>query len=86
MVNFHAECLGLTSGLQKFPQNEIVKGELEMTAKQLRRRMERVDYGVAADSLPVWTRSEWLDQAKSAKKERRVLVVRGTLFMMSLPS
>lgn len=73
--------LGLTSGLKVFPQNEIVKGELEMMAKDLRRKMDRLDYGVDVDSLPLWTRSEWERQAECAKKERRVLVLeRGVVY------
>ena len=66
--------LGLAGNLRTFPQNEIAKGELDMMAKELQRKRDGIDYGVDIETLPVWTHSEWLDEAESAKKQRRVLV------------
>lgn len=68
-------CLGLATDLSKFPQNEITKGELDMKAKQLLLKREQIDYGVDIEMLQIWTHSEWVAAAESAKKQRRVLVV-----------
>jgi len=71
---FSMKCLGLASDLHTFPENEIVRGELDMATKQLLLKREGIDYGVEVETLPVWTQSEWAEQAKLAKEERNVLV------------
>lgn len=64
--------LGLASELRRFPSNEIRKGELDMFEKELARRKLSVDYGVAIDSLPKWTRSQF--ETYSKKGRGRILV------------
>lgn len=51
--------VGLAYDLQTFPQNEIVKGRLQMEHKALARAKARVYWGPAPDALPLISRAEF---------------------------
>lgn len=52
---------GLASHLRVFPENEIVKGSLNMQLKQLKTVQDRVKWPVVSRELPVieWETCKW---------------------------
>ena len=54
--------------LLRFPQNEIVKGTLQMKQKALNRAKEALNWGPDPDSLPVITRAAFDASIASGKK------------------
>lgn len=47
------ERFGLATHLQRFPENEIRKGELAMSLKKLKRVQDSISWPTKSDNLPV---------------------------------
>ncbi|EKG10516.1 Cytochrome b5 [Macrophomina phaseolina MS6] len=57
--------MGLASDLKQFRTNEIEKGRLQMSQKQLDRKRAQLDWGVPLDKLPVISWDEYVAQART---------------------
>ncbi|KAL1921875.1 uncharacterized protein VTP21DRAFT_10517 [Calcarisporiella thermophila] len=64
--------IGLTSDLKRFPENEVVKGRLNMKQKKLDRQKSKVDWGVPIRDLPVISFEEF---QRLCKQEKRSLIL-----------
>jgi len=56
--------LGLAWNLKTFSQNAIEQGLIQQQQKKLDRMKSKVQWGVAVDNLPVWSREEFNEKAK----------------------
>jgi len=45
--------IGQTYDLKKFPENEVQKGQIQMHEKKIKKMKQGVDWGLAADELPI---------------------------------
>eukprot|EP01084_Bolivina_argentea_P309969 536226_1 len=66
---------GVTYDLNKFPENEIIKGELDMIEKDLMLQKSKINYGVDIDTLPIWTKEEFEKENKNGKGKRILIIV-----------
>ncbi|KAK6465824.1 hypothetical protein DFJ63DRAFT_321845 [Scheffersomyces coipomensis] len=57
--------LGLAWNLKTFSQNAIEQGLLQQQQKKLDRLRQELNWGTPVDQLPVWTREEFNEKAKS---------------------
>ncbi|KAJ1546655.1 hypothetical protein HK405_006934, partial [Cladochytrium tenue] len=73
--------VGLTSSLRTFPQNEIIKGRVQMEQKRLDRVKASLDWGVPLDRLPVKTVAEL--HADAAASGRLLVFVSGVAYDVS---
>eukprot|EP01083_Nonionella_stella_P182067 654033_1 len=69
------KCLGAAHDLNRFPANEIEKGELDMIEKRLIQRKQGVTYGLDIASLPMWTKHQFELETNKAKKNSRILII-----------
>lgn len=60
--------MGLTHDLLRFPDNEIVKGTLQMKQKALNSAKEAVNWGPNPNDLPVITRAAFSESVAAGKK------------------
>lgn len=58
--------LGFTSHLKRFPDNEIIKGQVMMKQKKLDAIKKTLDWGTPLDKLPVFTFEEFQQHAKKS--------------------
>jgi len=64
--------VGLAYDLQTFPQNEIVKGQLQMQHKLLERQKQKLFWGPQPENLPLISEKEFV--ARAAAGERLMCV------------
>jgi stearoyl-CoA desaturase (delta-9 desaturase) len=66
--------LGLTYDLKRFPENEIIKGELQMQEKKIKREMEKLNWGVPTEKLAPMTRQQVRERCDAGEG---LVIVRG---------
>jgi stearoyl-CoA desaturase (delta-9 desaturase) len=71
---YSMKCLGFAYNLNKFPINEIVKGEIDMIEKKLNERKQTINYAPPINTLPIWTQNEREEEMINAKKNGKIYV------------
>lgn len=72
--------LGLAYDLKKFPQNEVVKGQVYMAEKRINKIKEGLNWGVPIQKLPVFTWDEFQELTKQGKEW---ILIEGILYDVS---
>ena len=67
--------MGFARNLNKFPINEIRKGEIDMIEKKLSQEKENINYGVDPLTLPIWTKDELKLEIENAKRNKKVYII-----------
>lgn len=71
---------GLAYNLKKFPQNEVVKGQVYMIEKKINKLKETLNWGTPLYDLPVYTWDEFQEQIKEGKEW---ILIEGVLYNVS---
>ncbi|TPX37518.1 hypothetical protein SmJEL517_g00547 [Synchytrium microbalum] len=64
--------VGLTYNLKQFPENEIVKGRIQMQEKKIAELKKKLNWGKPLDQLPEW---EWTQFHSAVEKEKHDYLV-----------
>ncbi|RUP52091.1 delta-9 desaturase [Jimgerdemannia flammicorona] len=72
--------IGLAYDLKKFPQNEVVKGQVYMAEKKINKIKEDLNWGVPIHKLPVFTWDEFQELTKQGKQW---ILIEGVLYDVS---
>ena len=72
---FAMKVCGFAKDLNKFPENEILKGEIDMIEKKIVERKETINYGIPINTLPIWTMSEFNAEYENAKKNHKIYII-----------
>ncbi|KAJ3144478.1 hypothetical protein HDU89_008215 [Geranomyces variabilis] len=73
-----ASCFGLTYNLNKFPDNEIQKGRLQMQAKKIETLKRKLNWGVPTAELPSYTFDEVRNLVR--EKGRQLIIIEGLVY------
>lgn len=72
--------VGLAYDLKKFPENEIVKGQVYMAEKKIKKVKEGLNWGTPIDKLPIYT---WDEFQELTKQGRNWILIEGILYDVS---
>lgn len=64
LVIYCASLIGLAHNLKKFSQNAIQQGLIQQKQKKLDRERAKLNWGTSLSELPVWDKSEFMEQTK----------------------
>jgi len=59
--------VGLAYNLKKFPQNEVVKGQVYMVEKKVTKIKDGLNWGIPINKLPIYTWDEYQEKTKEGK-------------------
>jgi stearoyl-CoA desaturase (delta-9 desaturase) len=69
---------GLAYNLKKFPQNEVIKGQVYMVEKKVQKVKDGLNWGIPINKLPVYTWDEFQDLTK--KQGKSWILIEGVLY------